>query len=74
MTKEEMVYWINELLTRVSSSDPMWYYEAVKELESEVPEPNEEWRKEHYKRAYNQGFVDGCKSYEKAMERREKDE
>lgn len=34
------------------------------------PEPDFEWRKKHYKIAYNQGFVDGCKSYEKQLERK----
>lgn len=29
------------------------------------PEPDPEWRKSHYEAAYAQGFVDGCKSYER---------
>ena len=26
---------------------------------------DEEWRKKHFKISYNQGFIDGCKSYKK---------
>ena len=26
---------------------------------------DEEWRKKHFKISYNQGFVDGCKMYER---------
>ena len=26
---------------------------------------DEEWRRKHYETSYNQGFVDGCKMYER---------
>ena len=34
------------------------------------PEPDSEWKKKHYGEAYAQGFVDGCKSYERQSERK----
>lgn len=34
------------------------------------PEPDSEWRKKHHGEAYAQGFVDGCKSYERQSNRK----
>ena len=48
-----------------------WAIRQVKALPSAQSEPDLEWRKKHYKTAYNQGFVDGCKLYERQSWRRE---
>ena len=39
----------------------------IQNLPSARQEVDPEWRKEHYKKSYAQGFVDGCKSYEKQL-------
>lgn len=40
-----------------------------KSMPSAQPEPSEEWRKKHYERSYNQGFVDACKMFERRKDR-----
>ena len=44
---------------------PVFYAEKLKQLPPAQSEPDSEWRKKHYEAAYAQGFVDGCKSYER---------
>ena len=46
---------------------------VIKHLEQMPPaqsEPDPEWRKKHYEAAYAQGFVDGCKLYERQLKRK----
>lgn len=38
------------------------------EIPPAQPEPSEEWRKKHYEQAYNQGFVDACKMFERSKD------
>jgi len=54
-----------ELFQRVEEIQK--YFENMPSAQSE---PDSEWRKKHYEAAYAQGFVDGCKSYERQFERK----
>ena len=69
----------DDLISRQAAID-LWdkyhHYIATKAIEYDrelralpfaQPEPDPEWRKKHYEVAYAQGFVDGCKSYEKQL-------
>lgn len=40
----------------------------LEDLPPTQPEPSEEWRKKHYEQAYNQGFVDACKMFERSKD------
>lgn len=63
MTKEEAIQDLKLSLRMWGRKPQKESYEmAIQALEKNY---DEEWRKEHYKNAYNQGFLDGVKAVEK---------
>ncbi len=71
MTKEEAID-ILRVINPPRESKRIFdeFVQAIDMAIEALTEFDPEWRKKHYEMSYNQGFVDGCKSYEKHSEQK----